>query len=238
MEQIREPSKALASILVVVLFGVFMVENAGHAAVPSAPTISVSTNGTIVTVAWSSVPDANGYIFYYAPYPDVSYIGDIDVGNVTGPFVLDLPPGAAFYVAVQAYNIEGNSDFSNITYFVIPKNGDGDSPACPPSGEWSASTEFGEFDFSVNSEGTGITEISVNFSGFKCGPVTRSGGFTVKRIGSSWPITDGAFNIILDDSPGYEITISGEFDGSCTGVSGTWEVDSMGTICSGLWDFP
>jgi hypothetical protein len=124
MKQIREPLKALASLFVIVLFGVFVVENAGHAAVPAAAYINVSTSGTSLTISWSSVPDADGYIFYYAPYPDVSYIGDLDVGNVTGPFELNLPPGAAFYVAVQAYNSDGESNLSNIEYFVIAEDSD------------------------------------------------------------------------------------------------------------------
>lgn len=85
---------------------------------PATPTLSLTTEGMSVSVSWNSVADAEGYILFYAPYPDASYVGSIDMGNHTSLSV-DLWPGAAFYLAAQAYNSEGNSNYSNIGYFII-----------------------------------------------------------------------------------------------------------------------
>lgn len=106
--------------------------------------------------------------------------------------------------------------------------------APPKSGEWSASTEFGELMFTVNPGGTGITKISFHFSEFKCGPVTLSGAVSVENP-SLWAITDGQFTAKVDLMP-PEIIIRGEFNETGRHASGTWEVHSAGTICSGTWE--
>jgi len=85
---------------------------------PVAPTLTLSVYGTMVVVLWSSVPGAVGYTLSYAPYPSVEKIWTIDMGTQTGIFV-NLSSGAAFYVAVQAYNSAGSSGYSNIMYFII-----------------------------------------------------------------------------------------------------------------------
>ncbi len=89
-----------------------------HAAVPEAPVLSLSVNGATVDAAWSEIDNANGYTFFYAPYPDASIIYNADMGVATG-ISATLAEGLAFYVAVQAYNAEGHSDYSNIDFFVI-----------------------------------------------------------------------------------------------------------------------
>ncbi len=90
---------------------------------PAAPTMILSTQGLNVSVFWSPVAGATGYTLCYAPYPWMSWmtINDIayaNVGNTTS-FSIDLWQGAAFFVALQAYNAQGSSDFSNINYFVM-----------------------------------------------------------------------------------------------------------------------
>ncbi|MDM8563922.1 fibronectin type III domain-containing protein, partial [Candidatus Marithioploca araucensis] len=93
-----------------------------------APTLSVEVDVNevdvnIVTLSWTSVTGAEGYRLYYAPYPDPDTIGDIDMGNQTS-VSFELPRGSAFYVAIKAYNKQGESDFSNIEYFIIPTEED------------------------------------------------------------------------------------------------------------------
>jgi hypothetical protein len=41
----------------------------------AAPVLSVTTSRIVVTISWSEVEGAEGYLFYYAPYP-----GGIPVG--------------------------------------------------------------------------------------------------------------------------------------------------------------
>jgi len=88
---------------------------------PAAPALALTTSGTTVTVSWTPAVSATGYTLSYAPYPYTGpeTIGSFDMGSQT-TISVDLWEGAAFYVAVQAYNGAGGSDYSNIGYFVIP----------------------------------------------------------------------------------------------------------------------
>ncbi len=72
---------------------------------PSAPTLSVTTNGLDVTMSWTSVPDASGYHLVYVqlPYLEPSDISQVDVGNVTSG-AMTLCCGSFFAIAVKAYN--------------------------------------------------------------------------------------------------------------------------------------
>jgi len=106
--------------------------------------------------------------------------------------------------------------------------------------EWNASTDFGEMEFTVNSDGTGVIEITYIFSNWTCGSATMSG--TVKFSKSSgWPITDRQFTIknTFDPPPigsGSQVmTINGTFDETGAHASGTWEADWYGSLCSGTW---
>jgi len=54
----------------------------------------------------------------YILYPSVSTIYSADLGNLTS-LSGELAPGSAFYIAVQAYDSEGRSGFSNVEYFII-----------------------------------------------------------------------------------------------------------------------
>jgi hypothetical protein len=74
--------------------------------------------GPTVTLSWDPTSGANGYKIYYAPYPDAGYVDSIDVGNTT-TVTFNVWEGAAFYVAVQAYNENETSDLSNIEAFVV-----------------------------------------------------------------------------------------------------------------------
>lgn len=87
---------------------------------PTPPSLSVTTSGINVSICWSSVPDATGYIFYYAPFPFLGpdTILSFDIGNQTN-LSGDLWDGAAFYVAVTATNNAGESGYSNIELIQI-----------------------------------------------------------------------------------------------------------------------
>jgi len=86
---------------------------------PEAPVLSVSTSGTSLHISWNSVSGATGYTLFYAPYPDAGSVGSFDLSAVTEAD-FDLFKGAAYYLALKAYNGSGSSDFSNIEFFIIP----------------------------------------------------------------------------------------------------------------------
>jgi len=87
---------------------------------PTAPTLSITTSDTWITVSWNAVSDATGYTLFYAPYPYTGpeTIGSINMGAQRYVSV-KLWEGASFYVAVQAYNTAGSSGYSNIVHFLI-----------------------------------------------------------------------------------------------------------------------
>ena len=88
------------------------------------PELTVTTEGNTLTLSWSQVPGADGYILYYAPFepnPYLPYLTGIysaDLGHIN-TLSGDLPSGAAYYVVIQAYDTGGFSNFSNVGDFII-----------------------------------------------------------------------------------------------------------------------
>ncbi len=76
------------------------------------PRLTVAINGTQATLSWSEATGATGYTLYYS-LPPYTEIGDIPMGTQTSISVT-LWCGAAFYVAVQAYDNVKSSGYSNI----------------------------------------------------------------------------------------------------------------------------
>ena len=105
------------------------------------------------------------------------------------------------------------------------------APAPPKSGDWTASTEFGELRFAVSSNGTGIAQISFDFVDFECAGSQMSGGVSIENE-NLWPITDGQFIINVSTFPVWYVVVKGEFDKAGTQASGTWEISAEGTICA------
>jgi len=87
---------------------------------PSKPELMLTISGLQLSLSWYNVANADGYIFSYAPapYTGPDTIRTIDMAAQTS-FSIELWDGAAFFVAVQAYNDVGVSEYSNIEYFEI-----------------------------------------------------------------------------------------------------------------------
>ncbi|MFI3136489.1 MAG: serine protease [Methylococcaceae bacterium] len=86
--------------------------------IPAAPSLMLSTNATTVTATWNTSSKATGYRLYYAPFPSQFPISGLELDH-SGKLSVTLPRGSAFYVAINAYNSNCQSDFSNIEHFVI-----------------------------------------------------------------------------------------------------------------------
>jgi len=95
-------------------------ESSGDLNAVAAPVINVTTSGTTVSLSWTSVPGATGYTLSYAPYPYTGpdSIGNIPMGTQTS-MSASLWEGAAFFVALQAYDSLETSGYSNIELFTI-----------------------------------------------------------------------------------------------------------------------
>ena len=93
---------------------------------PAAPFLRVDSEGLGVTVQWTEVAGASGYELFYAPFPfqGAASIGSADMGAQT-QLMGDLWQGAAFYVAVKAYDSNRQlSEFSNIGFVQIRDRGE------------------------------------------------------------------------------------------------------------------
>ena len=93
---------------------------------PKAPTLTMTIDDTRseVAISWTAVEGADGYTLLYAPYPDSATIGSINMEKGTA-IPTFYGAGMAFYVAVRAYNADGESEFSNIEWFDFsPLNSD------------------------------------------------------------------------------------------------------------------
>jgi alpha-tubulin suppressor-like RCC1 family protein len=84
----------------------------------SRPDVTFTNLGTEVIFQWSATAGAEGYILFYAPFP-ITYIGGVDMG-IAQSLSVSLPSGLDVFVAVRAYNGEGNSDYSNIVEVLVP----------------------------------------------------------------------------------------------------------------------
>ena len=86
----------------------------------TAPILTITTSGTTVSLSWTSIAGATGYTLYYAPYP---YTGPDSIGNIPMGIQTSMSAslwhGAAFYIAVQAYDSIENSGYSNVEHFYI-----------------------------------------------------------------------------------------------------------------------
>ncbi len=88
--------------------------------IPAAPSLtSVIGGDRSVSIYWQSVSGASGYRVYYdedannPPYTPDRGSSPFDVGNVTSIRITGLSAGQRYYVAVTAYNADGESGYSN-----------------------------------------------------------------------------------------------------------------------------
>jgi hypothetical protein len=109
------------------------------------------------------------------------------------------------------------------------------APAVPQAGDWAAGTAFGSFTFTVDAGGATISRVEYQYSSYQCGSVTHSGGIAVSTSGG-WPVSNAQFEIRNDMSLMMSLimTVRGTFSSS-TAASGTWEMVSGGTTCTGTW---
>ena len=123
--------------------------------------------------------------------------------------------------------------------FLISCSKEGDSGnSSPKSGVWNVSTEFGGFVFTVNSDGTNITEIAITHSNWSCGGVTLGGTLTLSS-NPGWAITNRDFTIEQSFDPMSDnqvLTITGTFNNSGNEASGEWTEKVYGSTCSGTWE--
>jgi len=105
-------------IFFVIIFFTFLSNLPLFANTLTSPQINISVSGLDVSLSWKAVENATGYRLYYAAYP---YLGDDTIGNIDLAsdlqFSATLTNGAAFYVAVKAYNDSESSNYSNIELF-------------------------------------------------------------------------------------------------------------------------
>lgn len=98
----------------------FLLANMAYAA-PAAPDINVSAVGNQVVVNFDPIEGAKGYKLYYAAYPALSPVYELDLKKQTS-FRTALNPIDYYAVAVKSYDDSGSSDFSNIDVASLNEN--------------------------------------------------------------------------------------------------------------------
>lgn len=85
------------------------------------PAARYSVEGNRATVSWLPVDSSSKYRLYWLPYPmpnPVQTINSIELGTETQVSAV-LEDGTMYYVAITAYNQDGESAFSNIEVIAI-----------------------------------------------------------------------------------------------------------------------
>ncbi len=102
----------------IVIISLLLGAGVAYAAPPSTPTLDIQVEGQKAEAKWSAV-GATGYRLFYAPHSDVKNLTTVDMGTETQLSNV-LAPGTAMYMAVQAYNDDGDSTPSEFKFFMIP----------------------------------------------------------------------------------------------------------------------
>ena len=83
-------------------------------AIPKSPVLTLSSDGKELSLSWTKVDNAEGYILYFGPFPDLSYALSIDLKKNTETRLSFLMGRKGLSFAVKAYNSGGYSDMSNV----------------------------------------------------------------------------------------------------------------------------
>jgi len=153
---------------------------AAAAAAPAPPVMSHTFTGLNIAIAWTAVPGATGYKLFYAPYPfrGPETIGSFDMGSATSA-AYSLWKDAAYYIAVQAYDGQGNSsDYSNVAYFIMDHYGS-DCLSCH-------TTEATEVHGSVHYQWQGPAPTMINQPGTPQGKLTNAVNSYCINILGNW----------------------------------------------------
>ena len=109
----------------------------------------------------------------------------------------------------------------------------GCGPSAPPetrAGKWEATTDFGEFTFTVDPSGTTITSIEYSFQ--SCSDAIISGSITFSGtidLGEGLSIENSKFTLEVGGVTSMEF--DGKFNRDGTRASGSWTAGA----CSGKW---
>lgn len=109
----------------------------------------------------------------------------------------------------------------------------GCGPSAPPetrAGEWKATTDFGEFTFTVDPSGTTITSIEYSFQSCSAAIISGSVRFSgTINLEEGLPIENDKFTLEMGGVTSMEF--QGKFSRDGTRASGSWTAGA----CSGKW---
>ena len=100
-----------------VMIGCFLSCSLVYAGPPVAPVLHIERDGRNVTASWTTPSGATGYRLSYVPFgfnPDLSKVTRIEFDVNTTNLSVILEPSFNYFVAVQAFNNDGLSSYSNI----------------------------------------------------------------------------------------------------------------------------
>ena len=81
----------------------------------SPPQLNIEFTGFQANLAWTNTVDATDYTLFYAPYPEMQPINQLNMKSEQ-QLSVNLQMGDAYYIAIQANNATETSDYSNIEH--------------------------------------------------------------------------------------------------------------------------
>jgi hypothetical protein len=119
--------KLIKIISLAVAVGAFGTLHGSHVAAQSsfAPTLTVTTNGNVVTILWTTVTGALGYNLQVGTTAGGSEIATITLPSIVGTRIVVTAPTGVYYLRVRGVGIGVNGPFSNEAYVNV-------NPAAPP----------------------------------------------------------------------------------------------------------
>lgn len=126
-------------------------------------------------------------------------------------------------------------NYSITDMYVQPYGGTNGTPV---EGLWTGTSDFGEIEFEVSSDGNYIEKLKIIFVDFSCGIVASTSGSITFSKSPGWSISDGEFSmhVTLSQTQNREMDITGFFGNGGTDATGTYTADYDGTICQGAWE--
>lgn len=140
--------KPLETTLLGIALSGYLCLNSTTGIATEASNIAVIADGTELTAFWESVPEAEHYNVYYAPYPDADPVNKYVYGPETTSFNLQLPDGAAYYLAVKPESNGQESEWSNVEHFVLSNAPDTQVLPSELTGVWALKGYGRLYDFS------------------------------------------------------------------------------------------
>ncbi len=157
--------------------------------------------------------------------------GDGNTANEEDPGPYSYASAGTYTVTYEVTDDDGAASAATAVDIVVTE-----AAIAPEPGLWLGRTEFSRLQFTLNAQGTAITEFVLMLDTLPCTGGHPGTGRITSSNAAGWPVSDLRLTIeTAFPELGLAMTVHGQFSSDST-ASGTWEAVSAGMACSGAWD--